>query len=83
MQEFNKGVYDYIIASDENVGKGEQDTEDEQEEEVEKDEREFSCSYGPSLDTDKVRQSFQPRERHKQTIQKKVMTQNRKSTPVR
>ncbi|KAI0339457.1 DEAD-domain-containing protein [Trametopsis cervina] len=38
VQEFNKGVYDYIIASDENVGKGEQDTEEEQEEEVEKDE---------------------------------------------
>lgn len=25
MQEFNKGVYDYIIASDESAGNGEQD----------------------------------------------------------
>ena len=31
VQEFNKGVYDYIIASDEGVKKGEQD-EDEYEE---------------------------------------------------
>lgn len=28
VQEFNKGVYDYIIASDENSGKGEQDSEE-------------------------------------------------------
>ena len=32
MQEFNKGVYDYIIASDESVGKTEQDEEEEEEE---------------------------------------------------
>ena len=32
MQEFNKGVYDYIIASDENSGKVEQDSDDEHEE---------------------------------------------------
>ncbi|KAI0796043.1 P-loop containing nucleoside triphosphate hydrolase protein [Abortiporus biennis] len=39
VQEFNKGVYDYIIASDEGVGKGEQDSDDEDEEEaVEKEE---------------------------------------------
>ena len=31
MQEFNKGVYDYIIASDESVGKTEQDEEEEEE----------------------------------------------------
>lgn len=38
MQEFNKGVYDYIIASDENAVKGEQDSnipEDEADEEKE------------------------------------------------
>lgn len=29
MQEFNKGVYDYIIASDESAGQSEQDSEDE------------------------------------------------------
>lgn len=34
MQEFNKGVYDYIIASDESAGKSEQDSEDEEEEEL-------------------------------------------------
>jgi ATP-dependent RNA helicase DDX56/DBP9 len=35
VQEFNKGVYDYIIASDEGIKKGEHDSdesEDEQEE---------------------------------------------------
>lgn len=32
MQEFNKGVYDYIIASDESAGRSEQDSEDEEEE---------------------------------------------------
>ncbi|PCH44106.1 ATP-dependent RNA helicase dbp9 [Wolfiporia cocos MD-104 SS10] len=32
VQEFNKGVYDYIIASDESAGRAEQDSEDEQEE---------------------------------------------------
>lgn len=36
MQEFNKGVYDYIIASDESTGQAEQDSDDE--EEVEPDE---------------------------------------------
>lgn len=45
MQEFNKGVYDYIIASDENAGRGEQD-EDEDEEAAEEgeddEEREWS-----------------------------------------
>ena len=34
VQEFNKGVYDYIIASDESSGKAEQDSDDEQEEET-------------------------------------------------
>ncbi|KAF7983361.1 hypothetical protein HWV62_22343 [Athelia sp. TMB] len=34
-QEFNKGVYDYIIATDESGARGEQDTEDEAEEEEE------------------------------------------------
>ena len=28
VQEFNKGVYDYIIASDENAAKGEQDSDE-------------------------------------------------------
>ena len=30
VQEFNKGVYDYIIASDESSGRAEQDSEDEE-----------------------------------------------------
>ena len=34
MQEFNKGVYDYIIASDEGVKKGEQDSDESGEEDV-------------------------------------------------
>ncbi len=34
VQEFNKGVYDYIIASDESSGKAEHDSDDEQEEET-------------------------------------------------
>lgn len=39
VQEFNKGVYDYIIASDENAGRGEQD-EDEADVEEEAEEAE-------------------------------------------
>jgi len=31
VQEFNKGVYDYIIASDESAGRSEQDSDDEEE----------------------------------------------------
>ena len=34
VQEFNKGVYDYIIATDESSGKAERDGDDEQEDEV-------------------------------------------------
>ena len=33
MQEFNKGVYDYIIATDESDAHGEHDEEDEDEDE--------------------------------------------------
>lgn len=33
MQEFNKGVYDYIIATDETGADGEYDEEDEEEDE--------------------------------------------------
>lgn len=29
VQEFNKGVYDYIIATDESAGRGEMDSDDE------------------------------------------------------
>jgi len=32
VQEFNKGVYDYIIASDESAATAEHDTDDETEE---------------------------------------------------
>ena len=41
MQEFNKGVYDYIIASDESVATAEHDTDDEAEE-IEQEQRSFS-----------------------------------------
>ncbi len=34
MQEFNKGVYDYIIASDEHAAKGELDSDESSEEEA-------------------------------------------------
>jgi ATP-dependent RNA helicase DDX56/DBP9 len=34
VQEFNKGIYDYIIATDESELKGEQDSDDEEEEET-------------------------------------------------
>ena len=44
MQEFNKGVYDYIIASDENASKGEHDAEDSDEEENAA-EGEDECQY--------------------------------------
>jgi hypothetical protein len=30
VQEFNKGVYDYIIATDESGGRGEEDAEEEE-----------------------------------------------------
>lgn len=42
VQEFNKGVYDYIIATDES-GVSENDTEDEDEEEENEEECEFTC----------------------------------------
>ncbi|KAH9947033.1 DEAD-domain-containing protein [Amylocystis lapponica] len=38
VQEFNKGVYDYIIASDESAGRAEQDVEDAEETEARKEE---------------------------------------------
>lgn len=43
MQEFNKGVYEYIIASDESATTAEHDTDDELEE-VEQEECSFSLS---------------------------------------
>ena len=42
MQEFNKGVYEYIIASDESAATAEHDTDDEVEE-VEQEE----CAFSP------------------------------------
>lgn len=38
MQEFNKGVYDYIIATDESGASGEHDIEEEEEEKEEEEE---------------------------------------------
>ncbi len=43
VQEFNKGVYDYIIASDESTGRGEQDSDDEREEKA-TEENEDDCT---------------------------------------
>lgn len=49
VQEFNQGVYDYIIASDESMGKAEQDeeseTEDVEDGEEGKEEEEEECEY--------------------------------------
>ncbi|KAI0917991.1 hypothetical protein AcW1_006982 [Taiwanofungus camphoratus] len=45
VQEFNKGVYDYIIASDESASRAEQDSEDEpEEEEVDEQSEEFTST---------------------------------------
>jgi ATP-dependent RNA helicase DDX56/DBP9 len=41
VQEFNKGVYDYIIASDESAATAEHDTDDEVEE------AEQECAFSP------------------------------------
>lgn len=43
MQEFNKGVYEYIIASDESAATAEHDTDDEAEE------AEQECSFSPFI----------------------------------
>ncbi len=43
MQEFNKGVYDYIIATDE--GSGEQDNEDSEDEGAEDQSEEEECMF--------------------------------------
>lgn len=47
VQEFNKGVYDYIIVSDEGVGKTEQDEEEQNEVDEAEEDREYpmQCSY--------------------------------------
>jgi ATP-dependent RNA helicase DDX56/DBP9 len=45
VQEFNKGVYDYIIATDESEAGQEHDSEDEQEEEEgEEEEKKDECT---------------------------------------
>ena len=44
MQEFNKGVYDYIIATDESDAGQEHDDEEEQEGEAEEEENEEECN---------------------------------------
>jgi ATP-dependent RNA helicase DDX56/DBP9 len=55
VQEFNKGVYDYIIATDESGAHGGHDEEDEEEEEdkegedEESEEREDECQSHSNL----------------------------------
>ena len=49
MQEFNKGVYDYIIATDESSAGQEHDGEDE--EEAEDEENEDECNLITNLQT--------------------------------
>ena len=51
VQEFNKGVYDYIIASDEGVKKGEQDSDESEEEQNETaaDASDDDCKYSEYL----------------------------------
>ena len=39
VQEFNKGVYDYIIATDEGSGSLQSDSEDESEEQTQEEDR--------------------------------------------
>ncbi|KAI0773230.1 hypothetical protein BD413DRAFT_612127 [Trametes elegans] len=52
VQEFNKGVYDYIIASDEGTGRVEQDPDDDQEEDVSENEGDFmDTQRGANEDT--------------------------------
>ncbi|CAL1715452.1 unnamed protein product [Somion occarium] len=51
VQEFNKGVYDYIIASDEGVGKTEHDSDDE-DDEVAVEEEFTSTQREPEPDSD-------------------------------
>lgn len=50
VQEFNKGVYDYIIASDESAGKGEHD-EEEEDADAPAQEDEEECEYFTLIDT--------------------------------
>ncbi|OBZ66789.1 ATP-dependent RNA helicase DBP9 [Grifola frondosa] len=53
VQEFNKGVYDYMIASDESTGRAEQDSDDEQDEEQEEADEDFtSTQREPASTTD-------------------------------
>lgn len=51
MQEFNKGVYDYIIATDEVGAYNEQDTDDEEEDDAEEDEEECKFSVTAAQDS--------------------------------
>ncbi|KAI0083853.1 DEAD-domain-containing protein [Irpex rosettiformis] len=53
VQEFNKGVYDYIIASDENAGRGEQDDDDDDTQEAE-DEEEFMTTQRKPTSNDEA-----------------------------
>lgn len=46
VQEFNKGVYDYIIATDES-GKGELDEDDREVEDVDEEAEECTCIPTP------------------------------------
>lgn len=46
VQEFNKGVYDYIIASDESAGgRAEQDSDEEEDEEEQQVEEDDECPF--------------------------------------
>lgn len=45
VQEFNKGVYDYIIATDESGARGEQDSDDETELEESKEAQDECVSF--------------------------------------
>lgn len=51
VQEFNKGVYDYIIASDESTGRAEQDSDDEPENDdsAAAEEEEEDCTFDHTL----------------------------------
>ena len=52
MQEFNKGVYDYIIATDEtSTDQGSDSEEEQKEEEVEEEENEEECNLVSNFKT--------------------------------
>jgi hypothetical protein len=51
VQEFNKGVYDYIIATDESGAQGEQDSDDDAGVDAEEGAELDECKYGLTFES--------------------------------